>query len=197
MEETIHAAVEGNRTRAIPRSTEISAIFFDFKTGENTNAGTDARVEVRIGDRRYRMPGYRAGHDLFERGGIDVIGFPAGRFCTPPEPRLDLEQLRRAAIVLSHDGSGTRPAWYVERVSMLVKLALPQEPVLEFKHWNDVGWLDAAKPAGASVILQQYDCGHAAPQEGCACCSRSWPKHPGASCKCSDCAAAYPKLLHA
>ena len=197
MDETLHPAFEGNRTRAIPGSTEISAIFFDFKTGERTNSGTDARVEVRIGERRYAMPGRRGGHDLFDRGGIDVVGFTAGRFCTPPEPRLDLQQLRNAPIILSHDDSGRSPAWYVERLSILVKLALPQEPVLEFKHWTDIGWLDAHKPQGTSVVLQQYDCGHAVPGKGCPCCQRVWPAHPGSSCKCSDCAAAYPRLLRA
>ena len=197
MKDIIRSAAEGNRTRGIPGTTEISAIFFDFKTGEMTNAGTDARVEIRIGDRRYTMPRSRGGHDLFERGGIDVIGFPAGRFCTPPELRLELEQLRKAAIVLSHDGSGSSPNWYVERLSLLVKLALPQEPVLEFKHWTNLGWLGAEKTQGASVVLQEFECGHAEPHAGCACCKKSWPKHPGAACKCTECAGSYPRLLQA
>jgi hypothetical protein len=197
MEATIHSTIEGTRTRAIPGSTEISAIFFDFKTGEKTNAGTDARVEVRIGERRYPMPRRRGLHDLFERGGIDVIGFPAGRFCTPPEPRLTMQQLRNAPIVLAHDGSGARPAWLVERLSILVKLALPQEPVLEFKHWTDIGWLDAKGPQGTWAVLQPYDCGHAVPAAGCLCCQHVWPAHPGSGCKCSECSVAFPRLLHA
>jgi len=155
MEPTVHAAIEGNRTRAIPGATEVTALFFDFKTGERTNAGTDAHVEVRIGSRRYPMPARRGQHDLFERSGIDVIGFGAGRFRTPPEVPLTLQDLRDASILLSHDGSGERPAWFVERLSILVKLALPQEPVLEFKHWTDIGWLDANGPQGASVLLQE------------------------------------------
>ncbi len=195
MEENIHSAIEGNRTRAIPGTTEVSAIFFDFKTGDQTNAGTDACVEVRIGDRPFVMPQRRGAHDLFERGGIDVIGFAAGRFATPREARLDLDQLRRAKIVLSHDGSGRTPAWYVERLSILVKLALPQEPVLEFKHWIDLGWLDAKKPGGAAVVLQEYDCGHDVPAKDCDCCARAWPKHPGSACKCTACVGSYPKLL--
>ena len=40
MKDIIRSAAEGNRTRGIPGTTEISAIFFDFKTGEMTNAGT-------------------------------------------------------------------------------------------------------------------------------------------------------------
>ena len=123
MEDTIHAANDETRTRAIPGETEVTAIFFDFKTGAQANAGTDARVIVRIGERFYPMPGRRAGHDLFERGGVDVIGFPTGRFCTPKAPRLDLDALRKAPIVLSHDGTGKCPAWYVERMSLLVRLA--------------------------------------------------------------------------
>jgi hypothetical protein len=197
MEDTIHAANDETRTRAIPGETEVTAIFFDFKTGAQANAGTDARVIVRIGERFYPMPGRRAGHDLFERGGVDVIGFPTGRFCTPKAPRLDLDALRKAPIVLSHDGTGKCPAWYVERMSLLVRLALPQEPVLEFKHWRDVGWLDAEKSRHASVVLQEPGCAHPVPRERCASCSHRWPKHPGTACKCTDCAASYPRLLHA
>jgi hypothetical protein len=154
MEERIPAGGGETRTRAIPGATEVTAIFFDFKTGERTNAGTDSRVAVRIGERVYAMPGRRGGHDLFDRGGLDVVGFPLGRSATPPGPRVDLEALRRAPIVLSLDGSGRNPAWFVERLTVLIKLALPQEPVLEFKHWNDIGWLDGRKPRGASVVLQ-------------------------------------------
>jgi hypothetical protein len=185
------------RTRAIPGSTEVTAIFFDFKTGERTNAGTDARVVLRIGDRVFPMPARRAGHDLFERGGVDVIGFPTGRSSAPDEPRLDLDALRRAAIVLAHDRSGKCPAWYVERLSILIKLALPQEPVLEFRHWNDVGWVDAEKPRGATVVLQEGECSHPIPRERCASCRSRWPDHPGLACKCTDCAASWPKLLPA
>jgi hypothetical protein len=152
MDETIHSTLEGTRTLAIPGSTEITGLFFDFKTGEQTNAGTDAHVTVRIGNRPYAMPARRVGHDLFERGGIDVVGLPVGRAASPKEPRFDLEQLRRAPIVLSHDGSGKSPAWFVERFSILIKLALPQEPVLEFKHWAHLGWLDARQP---SLALQK------------------------------------------
>jgi hypothetical protein len=197
MDDTIHAANGETRTRAIPGSTEVTAIFFDFKTGERTNAGTDARVAVRVGDRVFPMPGRRAGHDLFERGGVDVIGFPTGRLATPEGARLDLDALRSAPIVLSHDGSGKNPAWYVERLAILIKLALPQEPVLEFGHWNDVGWLDAEKPRGASVVLQEGECSHGVPRERCASCARRWPMHPGTACKCTECEASYPRLLHA
>lgn len=197
MGDTIHAANGETRTRAIPGSTEVTAIFFDFKTGEAINAGTDARVVVRVGDRVFPMPGHRAGHDLFERGGVDVIGFPTERPSTPEGSRLDLDALRVAPIVLFHDGSGRNPAWFVERLSILVKLALPQEPVLEFKHWTDVGWLDAEKPRGASVVLQEGECSHQAPRAQCACCRRRWPDHPGATCHCPECEASYPRLLHA
>lgn len=152
MDQIIHPAPEGTRTKAIPGSTEITALFFDFKTGEQINAGTDARVTVKVGDRAYAMPRRRIGHDLFERGGIDVVGFPAGPCASPREPRLDLDRLRSSSIVLSQDSSGKRPAWCVERLTLLVKLALPQEPVLEFKHWTDLGWLDAAHP---SLALQE------------------------------------------
>jgi hypothetical protein len=144
--ETAHSALEGTRTRALPGSTEITALFFDFKTGEQTNAGTDGHVIVKIGERAYAMPGRRAGHDLFERGGIDVVGLAAGRAASPKAPRFDLDQLRHASIVLSQDGSGKRPAWCVDQFSILIKLALPQEPVLEFKHWADLGWLNARRP---------------------------------------------------
>ena len=71
---------------------------------------------------------------------------------------MDLDALRRASIVLSHDGSGKSPAWYVERLSLLVRLALPEDAILEYKQWTDLGWLDPAGPRGASVLLQ-----HAAP----------------------------------
>jgi hypothetical protein len=197
MDDTIHAANGETRTRAIPGSTEVTAIFFDFKTGEMTNAGTDARVVVRVGDRVFPMPGHRAGHDLFERGGVDVIGFPTERLTPPAGARFDLDAVRKAPIVLSHDGSGKNPAWYVERLSILIKLALPQEPLLEYRHWNDVGWLDVTKPRGASVVLQEGQCSHPVPRERCASCARRWPDHPGKACKCTACQGSYPKLLHA
>jgi len=190
-------AIGETGTKAISGTTEVTAVFFDFKTGGGANAGTDARVAVRIGERLFQIPGRRGGHDLFEPGGVDVIGFPVGRLGTPPGPRLDLDALRRAPIVLSRDGSGSRPAWRVERMSLLVRLALPQEPVLEYKRWTDPGWLETEKSPRASVVLQEAACAHPVPRERCASCKLRWPQHPGTACHCPSCASSYPRLLHA
>lgn len=112
------------------------------KTGNRNDAGTDARISLQVSASSgptlkisdlESWGEMSAGHDYFEKGNLDRFG-GYGQ-CMPSEP---------CNMVIQSDGSGTKPAWYVDYVMVT---QLEQGSVSSMTHkWAVDQWLaiDAA-----------------------------------------------------
>uniref|UniRef100_A0A0E0EWY3 PLAT domain-containing protein n=1 Tax=Oryza meridionalis TaxID=40149 RepID=A0A0E0EWY3_9ORYZ len=112
------------------------------KTDGRRNAGTDARVSLQV--RAARGPTLTvtnleswgqmaAGHDYFEKGNLDR--FKGAGDCMPSEP---------CNMVLTSDGSGNKPGWYVSYV-MVTQLGQGSLPSMTHR-WAVDQWLAVDEP---------------------------------------------------
>lgn len=174
-------------------SALVTQLLFQFRTGTVRNAGTDAKVSLRIGDHRLHGPAIPGDESEGEnaRGGIYTCVIPIH------DLRMTLDQLRAAEICLAHDDTGKDPGWYIDSALIQVGLNRPTAHPdtirwLTYKRWQGVGCL-AADERGIEVRLQKRAfvtsivCAHRSPEPGCQACRRKWPYHPGRRCRCTSC----------
>uniref|UniRef100_A0A0D3HCR1 PLAT domain-containing protein n=1 Tax=Oryza barthii TaxID=65489 RepID=A0A0D3HCR1_9ORYZ len=124
------------------------------KTDGRRNAGTDARVSLQV--RAASGPTLTitnleswgqmaAGHDYFEKGNLDR--FRGTGACMPSEP---------CNMVLTSDGSGNKPGWYV---SYVMVTQLGQGSLLSMTHrWAVDQWL-AIDEAPHMLTAERRGCG--------------------------------------
>ncbi|TVU13669.1 hypothetical protein EJB05_37089, partial [Eragrostis curvula] len=108
------------------------------QTGDRTNAGTDARVSLQVSSAnngsQLFVPNLEswgemyADHDYFEKGNLDRFG--GNGPCMPYQP-LDM--------VITSDGSGNKPSWYVDYVQV-TQLGVGGAPSVMHK-WSVNQWL--------------------------------------------------------
>jgi hypothetical protein len=164
-------------------SATITDLLMQFKTSNAMHAGTDANVSLQVDSERFACPD-RPGNDN-ERG-------EAYTFALQLKPRMSLHDFRNANIWLLHDNSGEGPGWKVDDV--LLQVVLGSTGWLDYKRWNDVGWLASdvgtvIQLQGASPVAPYDTCSHgfSEPDPACPYCRTRWPDHPGANCKCPAC----------
>jgi hypothetical protein len=144
-------AVESEQTRNITDpAVAVTGVLVEFKTGDKLGAGTDADVFLRIGDVTFPMP-EEHGKNPFERRALDRFGFGL-------DPAMSLAELRRSEIEVYHNSSGSNPGWLIERIRIALQLTGQGDQPLEYKVWNDVGWLAVDEPPNSTqVLLQQRE----------------------------------------
>ncbi|KAK3143001.1 hypothetical protein QOZ80_4BG0356200 [Eleusine coracana subsp. coracana] len=128
------------------------------KTGNRKDAGTDARVSLQVTAKSgptltisnlVSWGEMSAGNDYFEKGELDRFGGIGS--CMPSEP---------CNMVISSDGSGNKPGWYVDYV-MVTQLG--QDSVSSMTHkWAVDQWL-AIDEAPHMLSANRNGCGLAAP----------------------------------
>ncbi len=109
-------------------------------------AGTDAGVFLDISKTgRYHL--ITQGENDFERGSIKSYSFQAS---------FTLGDLRKSAIILSHDNSGQNPGWCVAGLRIEIKLH-NSDILYLYKLWEDISWLSENKAPNytTSVELQE------------------------------------------
>ncbi|KAG8088600.1 hypothetical protein GUJ93_ZPchr0010g9392 [Zizania palustris] len=122
------------------------------KTGDRKDAGTDARVSLKVSSSRGQTLQINnleswgqmsAGHDYFEKGNLDR--FRGSGPCMSSEP---------CKMTISSDNSGNKPGWYLSFVTV-AQLGLASH------RWNVEQWL-AIDEAPHQLFADRNGCGFAA-----------------------------------
>jgi hypothetical protein len=142
-------AVRERWTHGIGRQESETLVIVQFRvdvvTGSIDNAGTDADVYLTIAGESRQLD---SPEDDFERGkpGTYYLEYP----------RMTMETLRNAQIILGHDNSGNKPGWYVAYFDLKVRYQ-NQSSFAKYKAWGSIGWLATDEPDNdwqTQVILQ-------------------------------------------